>query len=350
MFKGVIYISLILFCFTSCEDAYHPKIDTVEGHLVVEALITNDPSQNYVLLTKTTSFYANDPAEAVTGASITLVDGTGNMIKGIESSSGYFIFNTVPVTGLEYKLQISFNNDLYESEPVKMPPIPSITNFYTDRIEKTEYETDSYGVPIPYKVIGRELYLDAPMTSSLSNYRFTMRSVLEWTYSPPMMGHPLPTVYGWLSINYNDNYNIAGPKKFSQTDKIEKQPLVILPYSTSQLLKPDSAFAGWIFILNQFGTSQGSYNYHEKLNNQFSADGSLFDPIQTQVYGNITCKTDPSKITYGYFDLNSYKQYRYYLYFTDPSPKSSITIREITRYPYISSEGQTIEYPPDWWE
>ena len=350
MFKELLYSFILLFIFASCEDVYHPKIDTVKGHLVVEALITNDPSQNYIHITQSTGFYDLNLSTDVIGAKAKIIDQSGNTSSGTESSPGNFHFDLVPTEGIKYKLQISFNNDVYESEVATMPPLPSITNFYTERIEKTEYQTDAYGVPAPFKTIGRELYIDAPISSSLSNYRFIMRSILEWYYTPPAMGPPPPTVFGWQSIYYNDNYNIAGPKKFSQSDMIQKQPLVILPYSMALFLKPDSTFSGWIFILDQYGTSQGSYDYHEKLNNQFSANGSLFDPIQTQVYGNITCKTDPSKIIFGYFDLNSYRQYRYYLYFTNPSPGGANTTREITRYPTIPDEGITIAYPPTWWE
>jgi hypothetical protein len=259
------------------------------------------------------------------------------------------------VTGQDYKLQILFNNDIYESESVTMPPIPSIINFYTEQVENIEYQSDAYGVPFPFKVIGRELYLDAPITPSLTYYRFGMRSVLEYYYQPPMLGPPpppeLPPVYGWLSLYYKDNYNIAGPKKFSQAGLIEKHPLILLPYSTALLIKPDSVFRGWIFILDQYGTTKGSYDYHEMLNSQFSAGGSLLDPIQTQVYGNIRCKTDPSKVIFGYFDLNSYRQHRYYLYFMDPNPGGIITMREITSYPYIPDNGQIAGYnPPGWWE
>lgn len=354
MIKELFYGALMLFSFASCEEAYRPKIDDIEGQLVVQGLITNDPSQNYILLTKTTSFYDKISPQTIPGATVNLVNSSGNIIHGKESSQGNFHFDAVPVIGDAYKLQILLKSDIYESEMVKMPPIPSITNLYTQRIEKTEYQIDAYGVPVPFKTIGRELYLDAPNTPPLSNYRFEMRSVLEWYYQPPMLAPPpppsLPPIYGWQSLYYNENYNIAGPKKFSQTNIIKKHPLTILPYSTSLLIKPDSIFLGWIFILDQYGTTQGSFNYYEKLNSQFSASGNLFDPVETQVYGNIKCKTDPAKTVFGYFDLNSYRQYRYYLYFTDPKPNGNITIREISRYPNISDKGETIEYPPDWWE
>lgn len=350
MAKALLYLSLIAAILTSCEDIYHPAIDIVQGHLIVESLITNDPNQNYVHLTKGTSFYSLNQSDEVTGATVNLIDGGGKIIRGSESNAGNFHFDLVPVTGQDYKLQILFNNDTYESEPVTMPPLPSVTKFYTERIERTEYQNDGFGNPVPVKVIARELYLDAPNTPALSNYRFGMRSILEWYYTPPLNGPSSPPVFGWLSVFYTKKFTLAGPKKFSQSDLIEKQPLVTLKYGTEGYILPDSTFTGWIFILDQYGTSAGSYDYHEKLNSQFSANGTLFDPIQTQVTGNISCKTNPSKKVYGYFDLNSYRQYRYYLYFTDPTPEGSVTQREITRYPYIPDEGLTAYYPPAWWE
>jgi hypothetical protein len=121
-----------------------------------------------------------------------------------------------------------------------------------------------------------------------------------------------------------------------------------LPYDAGIYLLPDSLPLGWILIIDQYGTSRGSFDFHEKLNSQFSANGTLFDPIQTQIYGNITCKTDPSKIVYGYFDLNSWQQSRYFLRMSISSP--TVYQRQIFRYPYIPDQGSQKVFPPDWWE
>ena len=337
--------------FTSCEEYYTPKIDVVEGQLVVEAMITNDLTKNLVRLSKTTSFYDKLPAEAVPGAEVSLMEIGGKVIKATESNTGNFFFNSIPTAGKNYKLLIKLNNDSYESEIVTMPPIPSITDFYTGTVTKKEYLTDGYGVPLAYTVVERELYLDAPSTAEISNYRFSTRTILEWLYNPPAKaGPPPPSHYGWLSYYDYGLFNIAGQKQFSQNNKIEKHPVVFLPYDTRPLLKPDSTAVGWIVIIDQYGTSRGSYEYHEKLNSQFAATGSLFDPIQTQIYGNITCVSDPSKTVYGYFDLNSYRQYRYYLYMSGPNQDNANKPRQIFRYPYIPDNGDIAVSPPTWWE
>jgi len=349
MIKKLTYLFFVLYSFTSCEEIYYPAINKVNGHLIVDALVTNDLTQNYVRLSKSSTFYDTNPPAAVTGAIVKLVDSNGNVIQGIESSQGFFNFNKIPEVDQNYKLQISLNGDIYESETVTMPPLPSIDKFYTERVEKEEFITDATGVPVPTKVVSRALYLDAPITAACSHYRFVTRAVMEWVYVVP--NTPMaPTIYGWQSLYNNNVYNIAGPKKFSQNDKIEKQQLMLLPYNTTGMVQTGASVKGWIFILNQYGTSIESFDYHEKLNNQLTADGNLLDPVQTQVFGNITCKTDSSKIVFGYFDLNSTRQYRYFISFSDLQPNDNLVTRELTNYPDISNYGKTVNLRPEWWE
>ena len=348
MFKLVCTLVLVIFL-SSCEEVYHPAIKTAGGQLVVEALITNDSTQNFVHLTRTTGFYSVSTSQIVTGAVVKLVDSNGNILSGVESTSGMFGFKKTPQVGQRYKLQILTQGDLYESETVTMPPVPTIDNFYSARVDKKEYVTNASGVPVATTVTGQELYLDAPVTAACSNYRFDFRAVMEWVYVVPNTPIP-PSIFGWQSLLNNNTYNIAGPKKFSQSGKIEKQLLMMLPYNTYGLIQVGASVAGWILILHQYGTTQGSYDYHEMLNNQLTAQGSLFDPVQTQIYGNITCKTDSSKIAYGYFDLNSTTQYRYYINFSTTDPTIGVTIRAIANSPDIPDNGKLVNQHPAWWQ
>ena len=145
--------------------------------------------------------------------------------------------------------------------------------------------------------------------------------------------------------------NCAGTKNYSVSDQVKNHPVLFLNYDCRAYLDSSAQNPmGWIVIIDQYGTTQSSYDFHQMLNKQLSAEGNLFDPVLTQVYGNFHCKNNQSKTVLGYFDLNSYRQYRYYLYFTDPQPTGSITVRELTRYPTIPGEGQTTYYPPKWWE
>jgi hypothetical protein len=105
----------------------------------------------------------------------------------------------------------------------------------------------------------------------------------------------------------------------------------------------------WIVILDQYGIPKESYTYHEKLNRQFDADGTLFDPVIAQVYGNIYCKNDPDKIVLGFFDMNSYKQYRYYLNL-GTGKDETVVLRQLDQYFDIPDRGYRKDEPPIFWE
>jgi hypothetical protein len=157
-------------------------------------------------------------------------------------------------------------------------------------------------------------------------------------------------IYGWISETNTGLYNIAGPKEFSTSAMLEKHPIVLLTYNSAQYLdsvqqKPYN----WIIILDEYGLSKESYDFHEKLNRQFTADGTLFEPVISQVYGNIKCITDPDKNVMGFFDLNSYKQYRYYLNLGFGND-NSVVQRRLTKYYDIPDRGYKKTNPPDFWE
>ena len=363
MGKRNFYLLFLLFLTTSCEKLYNPAIDTASGQFVVDAKITNDLSRNDVHLTKTRSFYDRLPVLEVSGASVSLVENGGKSIKATESSSGHYSFPTVPESGKQYFLRIIIQNKTYESRAVTMPPIPSVDKLYTTHVVYTINENSGEGTPRTYQREGREIDVDIPVSSALSYYRFVVRSTIQWTWSQAP-GSIFPDSYGWYSYQNNEKFHLVGPNDQTQPGKIIKHPMLLLDYSPllyfhSSLRTLNSQ--GWILMFEQYGISKESYEFHQQLNDQFAATGSLFDPIQTQVYGNILCKSNPSEIVYGFFDLYSVKEIRYFLKL--PTPPLELTLRPINRYPVIPFDGEIKAevpsssnpnpdplQPPDWWE
>jgi len=336
---------------SACEDYYNPEINVVPGIMVVDSHVTNDPLQNFVKLTMTNSFYNTDPAVKLTGAKVMLLETGGQIIFGSENTTGYFIFPETPVSGKKYLIRIDYNDDIYESDTVLMPPLPHIDSLYTRDLLVNGYQTDIYGAVTPTETPSRDICIDAPITSSLEYYRFSDRAVLQWVYNPPSAGPPLPTWFGWKSIHDNGLFNLAGPKDFRVSANIHRHSLMTLAYNDLTYLDFDGQIpAGWIMIIDQYGITKESYDFHVKLNQQLSASGSLFDPVQTQIYGNIHCVTDTEKLVLGYFDLNTYRQYRYYLNL-GTGPDNQVVQRQLNRYLEIPEEGQhTDGTRPDFWE
>jgi hypothetical protein len=340
--------------------------------LVVDSHITNDPQQNFVRISKTRSFYSTNAIDWVGGAVVELVAENFQIIKGREDAPGYYVFPATPVSGRRYKLRITYLKDIFESDYVMMPPIPTIDSLYTRHEVEKVYKTNGYNVPELFDQPGRQLYIDAPVTSQLQYYRFNYRAIIQWVYNPFTVDDPGSTLvkpprgtnyvrptpedtsyhvlYGWITETNKNLFNLAGPKEFSVTKRIEEHPIVALAYNSYVYL--DSTVQepyNWIIILDQYGISKESYDFHEKLNRQFSADGTLFDPVIGQVYGNILCKTDPEKIVLGFFDLNSYKQYQYYLNLGLGSDET-VVLRQLDQFFDIPDRGFKKDEPPIFWE
>jgi len=355
-----ILVGLVLgiILFTSCEEIYKPELEIVTGTLVVESHVTNDPNLNFVKLSKTNDFYNTEAQEKVTGARVDLVLVTGTNLRPIETpfksteeSPGFYTFQNFPVPGSKYKLRIMVGRDIFESNLELMPPLPVIDSLYTGYKVEKSYRTDSYGPPTLVESPGQGIYIDAPLTPALQYYRFNWRTVLQWTYYPIILNGPSqPSYLGWISRYMDGEFNLAGTKQFSSSDHVAKHSILSLPYNINAYLdSAEQIGSGWIVLLDQYGISKDSYTFYENLNKQLSAEGNLFDPLLAQVYGNIHCKNDASKIVLGYFDLNSYRHYRYFLNL-GVNERSKVIKHEIKKYPDIPDRGYVRGIPPVFWE
>jgi len=131
------------------------KLGTVAPELVVEGVVNTDTTSQVVYLKKTAYYFSNQPAEVVSGATVTLSDGTStialvedNAKKGAyKTPSGYF-----GVVGRTYTLHISnidINSDGVKEEYEASSTIP--TKFKIDKIDvtkKKEFGSDVWMVNV----------------------------------------------------------------------------------------------------------------------------------------------------------------------------------------------------------
>jgi hypothetical protein len=348
----ILFPTVLLLAFlSSCEELYFPSLDKMQGIMVVESHVTNDPKLNYIKITTTNGFYESVPNESLKGITVKLTEINGRTIRATDTGKGIFAFSETPEPGMDYKLTITYQNDVFESDTVRMPALPSIEDIYSlYKVSKT-YRTDSFGPPVLVETPGREIYIDAPLSPALQYYRFDWRAVLLWAITPP----PSPTgpstsTYGWNSLFDQNIINLAGQKRYSEAGQLKKHPILSIPYDYKIYLdSKEKVENGWILIINQYGIDQKSHDFYEQLNKQLTAEGQLFDPVLTQITGNIRCTNDPTKKILGNFEVNSYRQYRYYfnLWGID---QGKVLLRELYRYPEIPNEGTSFRIVPDFWE
>jgi Domain of unknown function (DUF4249) len=236
----IFYLFFSMIFLASCEEIYQPSMDVMNGNMVVEAQITNDVSKNVIHLSKTRSFYDVLPPLEVTGATVSLVElGTKVIIRGNETSSGYYVLSSLPESGKTYYLRIVLSNETYESRAVKMPPLPSLKKFYTEYIIRTVYVNTPNNDLQTFDYPGRELFVDLPVSNDLSYYRIKVRNLVEWSWDPTGKAL-LPASYGWYTYTDNQQFMLAGPKNFNSSAAIE---IICSLYRTS--LSPISSRTHW---------------------------------------------------------------------------------------------------------
>lgn len=316
MGKKFIYILLLITTCISCEEMYYADINDVDNYIVIEALVTNNQDQNFVKITKTLDFYdEDDAAPHIKNATVELIDEDGNSYWGEETSTGYFKINHSAVPGKNYKLTVVADTETYESDFQIMPPEPQIDSLYIEIETKSDMEYDYQGVPYEVETSGFSAYLDLAATDSLSNYRFNITKTMEWMIWPPM-GSTIGT-YGWQKSKETGVFNIAGLSRYSTDDKIKKHSLLFMEnqvkeFISDSLIDEGAFMAGWVIEVDQYGLTQDAYSFYESVNGQLEADGKLFDPVYSQLETNFTCTTDPDKEVIGFFELSSYRYFRFY--------------------------------------
>lgn len=347
--RRLLYI-LIIILIVSCEEIYRPSIDIVEDLLVVEAIIISNSETNSIKLYRTRGFYDTDPYPAVHGANVFLSDGLGNKIPCQEGSEGMYNLSRELEPYHRYKLTIELDGETYVSEEQAIPDIPVFDTVYGEYDFKVSIDGTASSSEKIERDYGFQLYFDFKDKGGTNHYRFDGRKILQYNdhlITPPPTSQVIP-IYIWRSIYPSGRFNISGPPEYSSSKDITKHPLEFFPQNYYKYIADTMSFAGWIYIIYQYGLNEDTYNYYGKVNQQLDNEGKIFDPIYIQLKGNITCTTDPDKKVLGNFEISSYAESRYYLIYN----KGDTDFR-LKRIPYfydIPSAGYLVKEGPSFWE
>lgn len=354
MKKQIALLIGFLLVLSACEDTYVADLDSVENMLVIEALLTNNASANYVKLTETRNFYSTETVVKVADATVTIVDGSGNEHVLAESSIGYFVPDFDAVPGETYKIKVEADGETYESDYELLPPVPTVDSLYAASDSQTTYTYDSYGQPMATEITGMTVYADLPKTSDLSHYRFSLPRTMEYIVPPPDEMPTPPTVWSWLKFAQSGVFPIEGPAEYSSETSLTGRSLIFLQnkidnFVTQEKLDSGAYMVGWVVDMSVFGLSEKSYKFYESVNAQLEADGKLFDPVYAQLEPNFTCTSDPDKDAVGYFEVSSYRFQRFFV--MAPRGSTYAYFHLVDDPVTIPASGQLKSYTaPDFWE
>lgn len=148
--KIFVFLTACLVFLAGCERGVDLDLSQTEPLVVIEGLVTDHSSLNYVKVTKTTGFYETGRTPRITDAIVTIEDDLGNVTMFVHNprshpdSVGYYKTEDsfVGVIGRTYKLSVEADGQHFEGQD-KMFPVTTIDSleYQVNEDERKDPET-----------------------------------------------------------------------------------------------------------------------------------------------------------------------------------------------------------------
>jgi hypothetical protein len=152
-------------------------------------------------------------------------------------------------------------------------------------------------------------------------------------------------VYAWKGLDItNNNINITSSIKGAKPGEVNNHKLGFFGSRSNYFeVYGNVTIKGYLITLTKYNLTNHAFNYYTDLNNQLSSSQRLFDPVASQVKGNIRNITQIDRPVLGIFDV-CFKEQFFYFY----TYGKSIIITPKSGFPGLTPEGY-IRTIPDFW-
>ncbi len=346
----------------SCYKVYDPKIDSDQKILVVNGLVTNKTDTYHILLTWAATFNSGGTGLPVTAANVYVTDDLDNSFTFHEKKIGNYISDSLQFTGQTertYRLTVvTPDGEEYQSDTQRLFPEASPDSVYAE-FDYQEILERTTGLKV--KTHGAYIFTDIlNKADTLPRFRIMSNLVIQYYYT----GY-----YCWKTDNADPNINLTGGEYSESSASLRKHAVCFLDdnlycYAViygSRYSEEDSSVHvvrgtdyqyymvhHRILYLNQYTLNNESYLYYKSVDEQLQSEGKLFDPIATQLNGNIKCITNPEKKAIGFFEASSVSNSAYVVDFRNLKNSQPSIIKTHYILPPGSNGCRINSAPPFW--
>lgn len=295
---------LLFFLLSSCVDPFEPNVkDSPDSLLVVNGFI-NSNGPTTITLSRTQNLTDVTPPVPEENARIFLEEegGTRNPLMGI--GKGQYSVNTPGLTaGKRYRVHITTaNNKVYTSEYV------NITN--TPPIETVTWKAQDNKL---------QIFVNSRQADNLTRYyRWQYEETWEYTsahstyleYKDGAVQNRKPDIYICWRTENSTEIILGNTLRLSQ-NIVSEQPVVSISARSPKLNRKYS------ILVKQFAQTPEEYQYWETLKKNTENIGTLFDPLPSQLNGNILCVSNPTEAVIGYVGAYSVTEKRMFVSYTE---------------------------------
>ncbi len=214
---------LLLLAAVSCTERIDVQLDESYARLVVDGCITTDSLRPTVALTKSSDYYYNKPSPRVTGATVTIFDGTTSYLlsETIPGQSGiYSSPDPLPgKAGKEYTLHVELPDAIsgyssFEASSMLCPvvPIDSVTTtFHADRGKEGTWSINLYAQE-PGNEVNYYLFSwfrnGAPMSDSIQKKIVTDDQFINGQYLTGLEIFDIDNTHVWETLKPGDTITL----------------------------------------------------------------------------------------------------------------------------------------------
>lgn len=293
---------------SACRDPFEPpEVAAGESLLVVEGFLKAGKGETLVRLSYSRPFSGEAPLQPVSGAVVSVEDEEGRIYplrQGSTHISGEYREDDLPLQiGRKYRLQIrTAEGKQYLSDFVEVKQTPAI---------------DSIGWEL--KDGGLQVYLNThDLSGDTRYYRWDYEET--WEFHAPYRSfykyHPEDStvrsrsedemIYTCWSGAFSTHINIGSTLRLIE-DVVYQQPIVFHPYGAEKMSVLYS------ILVKQYAMTKEAFDYWETMKKNTEEIGSIFDPLPSNLRGNIYNPDDPSEQVIGYISAGFVQEKRFFI-------------------------------------
>jgi hypothetical protein len=268
---------------------FYPNIDKYERVIVIDGTLTDDGTPPLVYISYSSNLKGS-VAEKVAGAVVYILRSDGQKFNLTETSQGTYTYTQTmfPVTiGSSYQLVVENEGHMYKSTMEKIIPSSPITDI------SFQMKSNNKGV---------DLFISTEDIDSASKY-YAWKLTETWKFRSPIYSGTKSVNKEYCYATTKDELELGTTDLFSQ-NRFNRFLFLDIPTSSPKL------FFRYSILVEQLSISRSSYIYLNYVKKTNESGGSLFDPIPSNMNGNITSESLP---VIGNFQVSSLKSKRIFI-------------------------------------
>jgi hypothetical protein len=306
-FRNYFYLTLVIFSVVGCREPYQPPSSKSDiGYLVVDGFMNTSKNSVTVKLSRTIGLAVGKSLPDELNAIVSVEsDGGDNFVLKEEENGNYSSNKIIAVEVNKYRLHIlTRDGKEYYSKFMTLKSSPSLDNVI--------WKGSPEGVMIyvnAHDPTNQTHYYKWVYTETWE-YTSTFLSFFKMEGGAPVFRKPEEYIYTCYKSARESEILIASTLRLN-TDVVSDFLIAKLAPGTQKLSHRYS------ILVEQRALDEEAYNYWQLLEKTTENLGGLFDPLPSQVTGNIYNENDPNEPVLGYFSGGNVDEKRIFIAFSE---------------------------------